>query len=62
MATGASDGVYTMEAGLPTNEISGIAIDRDDIHVHGRDDRLGVDSYYKGVDFCYRFLKAVTAK
>jgi acetylornithine deacetylase/succinyl-diaminopimelate desuccinylase-like protein len=62
MATGASDGVYTMAAGLPTYEISGIAIDRDDIRAHGRDERLGVDSYYKGVDFYYRFLKAVTSE
>ena len=62
MATGASDGVYTMAAGLPTYQISGIAIDRDDIRAHGRDERLGVDSYYKGLDFYYRFLKAVTAK
>jgi acetylornithine deacetylase/succinyl-diaminopimelate desuccinylase-like protein len=62
MATGASDGVYTMAAGLPTYQISGIAIDRDDIRAHGRDERVGVDSYYKGVDFYYRFLKAVTAK
>jgi acetylornithine deacetylase/succinyl-diaminopimelate desuccinylase-like protein len=62
MATGASDGVYTMGVGLPTYQISGIAIDRDDIRAHGRDERLGVESYYKGVDFYYRFLKAVTAK
>jgi len=62
MATGASDGVYTMSAGLPTYGISGTAIDRDDIRAHGRDERLGVDSYYKGVDFYYRFLKAVTSE
>lgn len=62
MATGASDGVYTMGAGLPTYGISGIAIDRDDIRAHGRDERLGVDSYYEGVDFYYRFLKAVTSE
>lgn len=62
MATGASDGVYTMAAGLPTYGISGIAIDRDDIRAHGRDERVGVDSYYKGVDFYYRFLKMVTAE
>jgi acetylornithine deacetylase/succinyl-diaminopimelate desuccinylase-like protein len=62
MATGASDGVYTMAAGLPTYQISGTAIDRDDIRAHGRDERLGVDSYYKGVDFYYRFLKAVTSE
>jgi acetylornithine deacetylase/succinyl-diaminopimelate desuccinylase-like protein len=62
MATGASDGVYTMGAGLPTYGIAGIAIDRDDIRAHGRDERLGVESYYKGVDFYYRFLRAVTSE
>jgi acetylornithine deacetylase/succinyl-diaminopimelate desuccinylase-like protein len=62
MATGASDGVYTMGAGLPTYGVAGIAIDRDDIRAHGRDERLGIESYYKGVDFYYRFLKAVTSE
>jgi acetylornithine deacetylase/succinyl-diaminopimelate desuccinylase-like protein len=62
MATGASDGIYTMSAGLPTYGISGTAIDRDDIRAHGRDERLGIESYYKGVDFYYRFLKAVTSE
>jgi acetylornithine deacetylase/succinyl-diaminopimelate desuccinylase-like protein len=62
MATGASDGVYTTGAGMPTYGIAGIAIDRDDIRAHGRDERLGIDSYYKGVDFYYRYLKAVTSE
>jgi acetylornithine deacetylase/succinyl-diaminopimelate desuccinylase-like protein len=62
MSPGASDGVYTMGAGMPTYGIAGIAIDRDDIRAHGRDERLGVESYYKGVDFYYRYLKAVTSE
>jgi acetylornithine deacetylase/succinyl-diaminopimelate desuccinylase-like protein len=62
MATGASDGIYTMAAGLPTYGISGIAVDRDDIRAHGRDERLGVQSYYEGVDFYYRYMKAVTSE
>jgi acetylornithine deacetylase/succinyl-diaminopimelate desuccinylase-like protein len=62
MATGASDGVYTNATGLPTYGISGIAIDRDDVRAHGRDERLGVDSYYTGVDFYYRYLKAITSQ
>jgi len=62
MATGASDGVYTMDVGIPTYQIAGIAIDRDDIRAHGRDERLGVESYYKGVEFYYRYLKAVTSE
>lgn len=62
MATGASDGKYTMAAGIPTYGISGTAIDRDDIRAHGRDERLGMESYYKGVEFYYKYLKAVTSE
>ena len=61
MATGASDGVYTNAAGMPTYGISGLALERDDVRAHGKDERIGVESFYQGVDFYYQFLKAVTA-
>jgi acetylornithine deacetylase/succinyl-diaminopimelate desuccinylase-like protein len=51
-----------MSVGLPTYGISGTAVDRDDIRAHGRDERLGMESYYKGVEFYYRYLKAVTSE
>ncbi len=60
MSTGASDGVYTNAAGMPTYAISGVAYDRDDIRAHGRDERERVDAFYRGVDFYYDFLKTVT--
>lgn len=60
MATGASDGVYTNAAGMPTYGISGASIDRGDFRLHGKDERLGVESFYRGVEFYYRYLKAVT--
>lgn len=60
MATGASDGVYTNNAGMPTYGINGATIDRSDFRLHGKDERLGVESFYRGVEFYYRFLKAVT--
>ena len=62
MATGASDGKYTNAAGIPTYGISGEAIDRDDIRAHGKDERIRQDSFYRAVDFYYRFLKAVTSE
>ena len=62
MSTGASDGIYTTAAGLPTYGISGDSIERDDVRAHGKDERLGVESFYGGVDFYYRFLKAVTSQ
>jgi acetylornithine deacetylase/succinyl-diaminopimelate desuccinylase-like protein len=60
MSPGASDGIYTNAAGLPTFGISGIAIDMNDVRAHGKDERVGVQSYYNGVDFYYRFLKVLT--
>lgn len=61
MDTGASDSIYTMAAGLPSYGFSGIGIDQDDVRAHGRDERLRVSSFYEGVEFYYRFLKAIAA-
>ncbi|MBZ5626842.1 MAG: M20/M25/M40 family metallo-hydrolase [Acidobacteriia bacterium] len=61
METGASDSIYTMAAGLPTYGISGVAIDQDDLRMHGKDERVRVSSYYDGVDFFYRYLKALAS-
>jgi len=62
MATGASDGVYTSPAGMPTFGISGLAIDVNDVRAHGKDERLPVKSFYDGVEFYYKFLKAVASE
>lgn len=60
METGASDSVYTMIAGIPSYGVSGIALDNDDIRAHGKDERLPVGSFYRGLDFYYLYLKALT--
>ena len=60
MEVGASDSVYPMALGIPSYGISGIAIDIDDLRMHGRDERLAIASYDEGVDFYYRFLQALT--
>jgi acetylornithine deacetylase/succinyl-diaminopimelate desuccinylase-like protein len=61
MATGASDGVYTNAAGMPTYGITGVAVDLGDVRAHGRDERLRVASYDQGVEFFLRFVKALTS-
>ena len=60
METGASDSIYTVAAGIPSYGINGVAIDQDDIRAHGKDERIRVESYYDGVEFYYRYLKALT--
>ncbi len=61
MQVGASDAMYTMGAGLPTYAIAGIAVDRDDMRLHGRDERIGVQSFYVANEFFYRYIKALTS-
>jgi acetylornithine deacetylase/succinyl-diaminopimelate desuccinylase-like protein len=61
MSAGASDGVYTSAVGLPTYTITGIAIDKDNERAHGRDERLGVDAFYKGNEFFYQYMRAMTS-
>jgi acetylornithine deacetylase/succinyl-diaminopimelate desuccinylase-like protein len=60
MMTVASDSVHTMMAGIPSYGICGVAIDRDDVRMHGKDERVPVESYYTGVEFYYEFLKKLT--
>lgn len=60
MMTGSSDSIYTMSAGIPSYGICGVAVDREDVRMHGKDERVRVDSYYTGVEFYYEFLKALT--
>ena len=62
MSTGASDGVYTNAVGMPTYCVSGEEYDRDDVRAHGKDERIGVTAFARGVDFYYLFLKGVTTE
>ncbi len=62
MDAGASDSIYTTAAGMPSYGITGIAVDFDDVRAHGRDERIRVSSFYKGNEFFYRYLKALTSQ
>jgi acetylornithine deacetylase/succinyl-diaminopimelate desuccinylase-like protein len=62
MSPGASDGVYTEGAGMPTYNISGVAVDKDNLRAHGQDENVGVESFNRGNEFFYRYLKALTAR
>jgi acetylornithine deacetylase/succinyl-diaminopimelate desuccinylase-like protein len=62
MSTGATDGRYLRVAGIPTYGISCMFFDMDDDRAHGRDERIEVPEYYDGVEFGYRFIKALSSK
>ena len=57
MGVGASDSVYGANVGIPAYGISGMATDYDDLRMHGRDERVRVEAFYRDVDFTYGLLK-----
>ena len=61
MSVGTSDASIAGAAGLPAFTIAGFAVDRDDDRAHDRDERIGVESFYRGNEFAYRYLKALSA-
>jgi acetylornithine deacetylase/succinyl-diaminopimelate desuccinylase-like protein len=61
MSTGATDGHYLRIAGIPTYGISCMFFDMEDDRSHGRDERVDVSDFYDGVEFGYRFMKALSS-
>jgi acetylornithine deacetylase/succinyl-diaminopimelate desuccinylase-like protein len=56
MDTGGSDGSYLRRAGIDTYALSGVFLDEDDIRAHGRDERVPVEAFYRGLEFTHRLL------
>jgi acetylornithine deacetylase/succinyl-diaminopimelate desuccinylase-like protein len=54
-----TDGRYLRAAGIPTYGVQGFFLDRDDIRFHGRDERIGITSFYEGTQFLYDLVKAL---
>jgi acetylornithine deacetylase/succinyl-diaminopimelate desuccinylase-like protein len=61
MSTGATDGLFLRNAGIPTYGVSGFFEDVDDTRAHGRDERMGVKQFYEGREFLYRLVKALSS-
>ena len=62
MDTGASDGKYLRIGGIPTYGVPGAFADVDDERAHGKDERLGANDFYEGVEFYYLFIKSLAGE
>jgi acetylornithine deacetylase/succinyl-diaminopimelate desuccinylase-like protein len=62
MSPGASDAAHTCAAGIPTYTFAPLAADPSDDREHGRDERLGIDTFYQGNEFLRRYLERLTAQ
>jgi acetylornithine deacetylase/succinyl-diaminopimelate desuccinylase-like protein len=60
MSAGATDGSALRNAGIPTYGQTGLAGDMEDVRVHGKDERVSVEAFYKGLDYHYRLVKALS--
>jgi len=61
MSTGATDGLYFRNAGIPVYGVSGIFGDIDDVRAHGRDERIGVEEFFDGLEFLNRLVRAYSS-
>jgi acetylornithine deacetylase/succinyl-diaminopimelate desuccinylase-like protein len=61
METGATDGLYLRNAGMPVFGANGIFVDVDDIRAHGKDERILASSFYDGLEFAYQLLRAIAS-
>src|SRR5438477_289228 len=59
MISGATDGRFLRNAGIPTYGTSGLADDIDDVRIHGRDERVSVKAFDDGVEYLYQLVKTL---
>jgi acetylornithine deacetylase/succinyl-diaminopimelate desuccinylase-like protein len=58
MSSGATDGAFLRNAGIPTYGHSGMAMETgDSARLHGRDERVPMKSFYNGNEYLYRLVK-----
>jgi len=60
MSAGASDSIFTRNAGIPSYGIGGGWNDIHDVRMHGRDERHEIGDFYSTVEFTYRLMKELS--
>lgn len=61
MSTGATDGNYVRNAGIPTYGMSGIFAKAGQMRAHGLDERIPVRSFYEAYQFWYEMVKLIAS-
>jgi acetylornithine deacetylase/succinyl-diaminopimelate desuccinylase-like protein len=58
MSTGATDGMYLRNAGIPVYGVSGLFYGNS--NAHGMNEHIPAKGFYQGLEFMYRLVKALT--
>lgn len=61
MSTGATDGLYVRNAGIPVYGVAAVFEEVDDQRAHGRDERISVGRFYEALEFWCRMVKELAA-
>ena len=61
MSTGATDGLYVRNAGIPVYGVSAVFERIDDVRAHGRDERIGVKAFHDAAQFWYELVKSLAS-
>jgi acetylornithine deacetylase/succinyl-diaminopimelate desuccinylase-like protein len=56
MSTGATDGLFLRNAGIPVYGVSGLFRDIEDNRAHGQNERILIKSFFDGQEFLYRLV------
>ncbi len=60
MSTGATDGLFLRNAGIPVYGVAGLFADIADNRAHGQNERIVIKSYFEGQEFLYRLMKRLS--
>jgi acetylornithine deacetylase/succinyl-diaminopimelate desuccinylase-like protein len=60
MSTGATDGLFVRNAGIPVFGVAGWFMRSSDIRAHGLDEKIGIAEFHAGTEFWYRMLKTLS--
>ncbi len=60
MSTGATDGLFVRNAGIPVFGVAGWFMRLSDVRAHGLDEKIGIKEFHQGTEFWYRMLKTLS--
>lgn len=61
MSTGATDGLFLRNAGIPVFGVAGWFMRLSDIRAHGLDEKIGIAEFHQGAEFWYHMLKTLSS-
>jgi acetylornithine deacetylase/succinyl-diaminopimelate desuccinylase-like protein len=56
MSTGATDGLFLRNAGMPVFGVAGWFMRPEDVRAHGLDEKIGIKEFHQGAEYWYRML------